>query len=486
MPVFPSWIIQNLTKTHRRKPALTGVSLEIRPGEVHAVLGEDGAGKSTLARVLSGAETPDGGEILLGGAPRVFRNPIEARRAGAVAVYQESGLAPTLSVAENIFLGGLDAQSGGLLDWGKMRAAAGKALQALGLEIAPTAIVADLRPVDQVLVEIARAVSFDPSLLILEQSASFFGKVESEFLMGLTRRLKDQGRAVLYLTDQPEEALRIADRVTILREGRVVATSPVAEIDAGRAATLMAGFDVEREYPKELHAAPDLCLEVRDLSTGEGLKEVSFDVRRGEVFGLTGPGSAAIGRALAGLERISGGEVKLNGEKARYKNAAEAFRAGIGVALKERQEDGSLLRFETPPGFSFSGLVEFLQAPFLDMDKFGGFSMRAGQDFSPDAVRRSLRYLAGGSRQRKRIQHWLTSQARLLIMDDPACGLDAGGRLAVYRVINELAAAGISVLLIGSNHRELLGMCARVGVVKEGRIAKVVSKENATVEDLAA
>jgi ABC-type sugar transport system ATPase subunit len=486
--ITPLWSINNITRSFRGKPALDGVSLDFYPGEVLALLGEEGAGKSTLAKILTGVLQPDSGDILHRGQTITFRDPAAAHKAGVAAVYDEPALATALSVAENIFLGTENiAGSGALLDWIGMRLAAKNLLEELSFKIDPADIVENISPADRRLVEIARAVGMQPSLLVLDQPCVLLGPSEIESLMSVIRRQKERGAAILFFTDRPAEIFQIADRAVLLRNGRVEALVPISGLTEREAVTLMAGFDIETEYPKENHALQTTCLEVKDISVAGGLDGVSFDIKQGEVFGLTGPpgsGCAEIARAISGWEPLSRGSLMLVGEKVHFSEPAEAIRKGIGMTLPEREADGSLFRFEEPRKFSFSGLVEKMQAPFLDIEKFGGFSIPSSQGNLLEAVRRATRWLAGGSRQSKRIQHWLASQARLLVVQEPTHGLGAGERLVVYRAINELAAAGIAVLLVSSDIKELLGMCGRVAVVSAGRVTLVSAASDVTIEEL--
>ncbi|MHC1781378.1 MAG: ATP-binding cassette domain-containing protein [Anaerolineaceae bacterium] len=484
MPDTSLWTIHNLSKNYGKRPALDGISLDFYPGEVLALLGEEGAGKSTLAKILAGALQPDSGGILYRGQTIAFRDPAAAHKAGVAAVYDEPALATALSVAENLYLGTeYIAGHGALLDWSGMRVAARKLMQELDFRIDPAAIVENLSPAEQRLVEIARAAAIKPSLLILDQPCTVPGPSEAESLMGVIRCLKERGTAVLFLTDRPAEIFQIADRAVILRNGRVGATVPISGLTEREAVTQMAGFDIETQYPKENHTLPTACLEVQDISVAGGPEGVSFDIKQGEVFclaGLPGSGCVEIARAVSGWEPLSRGSLVLVGEKMRFSEPAEAIRKGIGMTLLQREADGSLFRFEEPRRFNFSGLVEKIQAPFLDIDKLGGFSIPSSQRYSLEALRRAARWLAGGSRQAKRIQRWLASQARLLVVQEPTRGLCAGDRLTVYRAINDLAGAGISILMVSSDVKEIIGMCGRVAVVRQGRIVKVCPAEELT------
>lgn len=472
----PLWELRGISKAFPGVQALDNVSLTLRTGEVHALVGENGSGKSTLAKCLAGAHQPEAGQMLLNGRPVVFNHPIEAREHGVATIYQEFSLVPTLSVAENIFLGRPLRKAGTrFLDWDAMRRQTVETLGQLDIQIAPDAMVRSLSVAEQQLVEIAKAISLESSLLIMDEPTAALGLAETRRLHELIRRLAAQGKAILYISHRLDEVFEVADIVTILKDGRVVATRPVSELKMNDVVRMMVGVDIEQHYPKVRNTRPVPCLEVEDLSTDKGVNGVSFTINVGEVFGLggmVGSGRTEIARALFGLDRRTGGTVRLYGRPVNFSSPREAIAAGVGLVPENRKADGLFFNFQGPPNITISRLAALLTGLFLSL----GRERRYGHEYieklniTPIALERSVQFLSGGNQQKVVIARWLFSQARLLILDEPTQGVDIGAKFEVYRVINELTAQGISILLISSDYPELLAMSDRVAVVRDGRI----------------
>jgi ribose transport system ATP-binding protein len=475
----PLWAAHGMNKSFPGVQALTDVSMEVYPGEVHALLGENGSGKSTLAKCIAGVYTPDQGELLFRGVPVFFHNPTEARGQGIATIYQEFSLVPTLSVAENILLGNYQTHKRtGTIDWRANYKIAQKVLEQLQINLDPDAIVKTLSVAEQQLVEIAKAISVDSSLLIMDEPTAALGVAETRHLMELIRRLTAQNKAIIYISHRLDEVFEIADRVTILKDGHRVTTSPIADLKMGEVVRLMIGFDVNQHYPKEIHAQSEPCLEVENLSTENGVHNVSFTVYAGEVFGLggmLGSGRTEIARAIYGLDHIIQGKIRLNGKEVRFRSPTEAIANGIGLIPENRKVDGSFFNFEGPKNITISKLKDILRGPWLDLsgeEKIGQTYLDK-LNISPMAMERSVQYLSGGNQQKVIIARWLFSQARLLIMDEPTQGIDIGAKLEIYKVMNELTSKGISVLLISSDYPELLAMSDRVAVVRDGQILQI-------------
>jgi ABC-type sugar transport system ATPase subunit len=462
-PDQPSWSIRNLAKSFRERTALAGVSLDLFPGEVLALLGENGAGKSTLAKILAGVVQPDGGDILKQGRSLTFQDPAVAHKAGVAVLFEEPALAANLSVAENLFLGiEIPGVGGALLDWPAMRRSAGAQLEELGFAIDPASAVDQLSPFEQRLVEAARAFARRPTLLVLDEPCAGLGAEEIRTLHAIIRRAAQQGAAVLYLSDLPEEALSAADRAAVLREGQVVVRSPANTMGVDEAVSAMAGFDARKGIPRVRQAPGGICLEARGLRSASGETAAGFELRSGEVLGLSGPGAVGIARAVAGLDHPVDGSLLLNGRRVVFKNQEIALRAGVGITRVERGPGGCLLHLEKSAGFNFSRMIENIQAPFLDIERFGGFQLPRQTGVSPGSVRRAVRYLAGAGPEKKRVARWLTSQARVLILIEPTRGLAAGARLAFFRAVDEMAAAGLGLIIIDSNPNELQALSDRI------------------------
>ena len=487
----PLWELRGISKAFAAVQALDSVSLDLYPGEVHALVGENGSGKSTLVKCVAGAHQPSQGEMVLNGQPVSLRHPLDARAHGVATIYQEFSLVPTMSVAENIFLGRQIRNPAGLIDWPAMRRMTNETLARLDIQIDPDAIVRDLSVAEQQLVEIAKAISLESTLLIMDEPTAALGLSETQRLLALVRKLAAQGKAILYISHRLDEVFQVADKITVLKDGRLVATRPTSSLTMNELVRLMVGVDIEQHYPKEHHARPQVCLEVENISTERGVSGVSFTINAGEVFGLggmVGSGRTEIARAIFGLDPLIEGSVRLNGKRARFKSPDAAISAGIGLIPENRKADGLFFNFEGAPNITVSRLNSLLTGPFLSLTR----EERYGEEYvrklsiTPTALERSVRYLSGGNQQKVVIARWLFSKAKLLIMDEPTQGIDIGAKLDVYRVINELAAAGISILLISSDYPELLAMSDRVAVVRDGRILHITEAEQLTEHQLLA
>jgi ribose transport system ATP-binding protein len=459
--------------------ALKDVSCTLVEGEVHALLGENGSGKSTLAKCLTGAHQPDSGEMFLRGQPITFRHPIEARAHGVAAIYQEFSLVPTLTVAENVFLGRQLRTATHLIDWDAMRRQTIKSLEQLEIHINPDAIVRDLSVAEQQLVEIAKAISLESSLLIMDEPTAALGLAETERLQELIKRLAGQGKAILYISHRLDEVFDVADKVTVLKDGHLVATRPISELKMRDVVRMMVGEDIEQHYPKVVNTKPEVCLEVENLSTDNGVNEVSFSIEVGEVFGLggmVGSGRTEIARALFGLDKHTKGTVHLFGQRVSFSSPTQAIMHGMGLIPENRKADGLFFNFEAPPNITTSRLRALLTGIFLNVSR----EQRAGLAYvqklriTPSAMQKSVQFLSGGNQQKVVVARWLFAQAKLLILDEPTQGIDVGAKLDVYDVINELTAQGISILLISSDYPELLAMSDRIAIVRDGRILQIV------------
>ena len=468
------WAVRGISKSFPGVQALRNVSLDIRAGEVHALLGENGSGKSTLAKCLAGVHIPDGGEIYQRGKRIALRNPAEARARGVATIYQEFSLIPTLTVAENVFLGNYRTRSG-RIDWKAMRSATLEVLKRLSLNLDPDAVVKTLSVAGQQMVEIAKAISMDSSLLIMDEPTASLGLSETHHLMEVIRRLTGQGKAVIYISHRLDEVFEIADCVTVLKDGQHVATAPVSALKMADVVRMMVGFDIERHYPKEKNVKEEPCLEVEGLSSDNGVSDVSFTVQVGEVLGLggmVGSGRTEIARVIYGLDRVTAGRVRLAGKEVRFRTPRAAIAHGVGLIPENRKVDGNFFNFDGPRNITVARIRDVVSMLLLRLSREAevGRAYVKKLSISPSALERSVRYLSGGNQQKVIIARWLFARARLLIMDEPTQGIDIGAKLDVYRVINELTQSGISVLLISSDFPELLAMSDRVAVVRDGRI----------------
>lgn len=482
-PEGPIWELCGISKAFPGVQALDDVSFSVYSGEVHALLGENGSGKSTLAKCLAGVHQAEKGQMIFQGSEVIFRNPMEARQMGVATIYQEFSLIPSLTVAENIFLGRYPKNITGTIDWNAARKATVEVLDSLSLKIDPDAVVQELSVAEQQLVEIAKAISLKSNLLIMDEPTAALGLVETQHLMELIHRLTAQGKAIIYISHRLDEVFLIADRVTILKDGHRVKTAPISELKMGEVVRLMIGFDIHQHYPKEHNTQSTHCMVVEDLSTENGVHNVSFTVNIGEVFGLggmLGSGRTEIARAIFGMDKLASGKLYLSGRKVNFHSPSEAVEAGVGLIPENRKTDGCFFNFEAPKNITISSLKQILRGPFLSLSKEYkvGKNYVSKMNIHPAALEKSVKFLSGGNQQKVIVARWLFSKARLLIMDEPTQGIDIGAKLEVYNVINELTAAGISIILISSDFPELLAMCDRVAIVRDGCILHITDAEN--------
>jgi ABC-type sugar transport system ATPase subunit len=472
----PVWELAEISKRYPGVLANDRVSLRLYPGEIHGLLGENGCGKSTLIKILSGAHQPTSGTILRRGEPVVLPTPTEAREAGIATVFQEFSLVRTLSVAENIHLGRLPRR-GLSVDWAAMRSGAERVLAGMGVAIHPDAIVGDLSIAEQQLVEIAKALSTDASVLILDEPTTALGLEEIATLHALLRRLRDRGAAILYISHRLDEVVELVDAITIMKDGRVVSDAASSEISIPAIVSAMVG-DVGDHYPKQRNGTDEVVLSVRDLRSANRVDGVSFDVRRGEVFGIggvLGSGRTELARALFGIDPLTGGEVVWKGRPVRFASPKQAIAAGFALVPENRKSDGLFFNFTGFPNIT-SAKLEKLGGMFsmdLGREREAGRALVRDLEVTPAAETKEVGFLSGGNQQKIVIARWLFAGAELFILDEPTQGIDIGAKVAVYRLINTLTAQGRSVILISSDHDELLAMSDRIGVMRHGRMTGV-------------
>ncbi|MEU5878925.1 sugar ABC transporter ATP-binding protein [Spirillospora sp. NPDC047279] len=481
--------VHDLRKTFPGVVALDGVDFDLRPGEVHVLLGENGAGKSTLIKALSGAHRPDAGRIVADGAETEIRSPEDAQRLGIATIYQEFNLVPELTVAENLFLG-RPPRRFGLVDKRAMAENARPLLDRVGVAADPRQRMGDLGIARAQMIEIAKALGQDARVLIMDEPTAVLTTGEVDTLFTIVRQLRDQGVAIVFITHHLEEIPRIGDRVTVLRDGRSVAEVP-ADTPHDELVRLMVGRPIEAQYPRERSDSGDPLLKVRGLGRDGAFTDVSFEVRAGEVVGLAGlvgAGRTEVARAIFGADRYDTGEVLVGGRRLRGGDVHAALEAGVGLVPEDRKGQGLVLGADVQENL---GLVT------LGRSSRGGFVDRAGQhraaadiagklNVRMSGLRQEVRTLSGGNQQKIVIGKWLLADARVLILDEPTRGIDVGAKVEIYRLINDLTASGHAVLMISSDLPEVLGMSDRVLVMARGRLAGELSAGEATQDSVMA
>ena len=485
----PLWEFVDITKAYPGVLANDKVNIRLMPGSIHGLLGENGCGKSTMIKTLSGVQQPDSGQILHNGKPVTISDPQAARDLGIATVFQEFSIVPTLSVGENIFLGNMPRSRLGVINWGKVHADAARVLTEMNVDISPETITGSLSVGEQQLVEIAKAIAMDARMIILDEPTAALGEDEIERLHALLRAMRAKGTAILYVSHRLDEVERIVDEVTILRNGRVVRASGETEINVTEIVNAMVGEDIGEHYPKEKNASAEVVLEAVDLATNSGVHDVSFTLHRGEVLGLggvLGSGRTEIARALFGTDELTAGQITLNGRTVRFRREIDAIRAGLALVPENRKFDGLFFNFRAGGNVTAASLG--------GLSRFGVLNLKAEEQATRDLIRdleistqaeeKTVNFLSGGNQQKIVIARWLFSDSDILILDEPTQGIDIGAKIAVYKLINKLTRAGKSVILISSDHDELLAMSDRIAVVQQGTIARTVAASELTHDDL--
>jgi ABC-type sugar transport system ATPase subunit len=477
--------VENISKHYAGVHALKQASFEAREGEVHALMGENGAGKSTLAKIIAGSVQPDEGTIRVDGKEVRIPSPLAAQRHGIGIIYQELDLFPNLTVGENIVIANLEFDEHRFVNRERIEKFCGPFLDLVGLDCGPDVFVADLPIGRQQLVAIARAVSMNARVIIMDEPTSSLFDDAAERLFRLIAHLKDKGVSVVYVSHKMDEIFRICDRITILRDGRTVATLNTAEASVPEVIRFMVGRDLVVTQ-RQAVARGEVILQVRRLTTNE-IKDVSFDLHRGEVFGiagLVGAGRSELGAALFGLEKKSAGTIDIAGKPALARSPLEAMKHGIGLLPENRKAEGLMMQMTVLENSTMSVLKRLSRAGFIQ----GSEEMRAVDPlFRQLALRTSsvaapVSTLSGGNQQKVLLARCLLGNPEVLFLDDPARGIDVSAKQDIYRIIRALAANGKGVILVSSELPELLHCCDRIMVMREGRVTAMFDAAEATQE----
>jgi ribose transport system ATP-binding protein len=481
--------VRGLVKRYPGVTALDGVDLDVRAGEVHCLVGQNGAGKSTLIRCVSGATQPTSGTIRLLGKDLTSGRPGAALSAGVATIYQELDLVPDLSVAANIFLGH-ERRIGPLLDQRRMRREATELLARLGhATLDPDTRVAELRPADQQIASMARALSRDVRLLIMDEPSAILDPPEVDALFAIVRRLTAAGVGVVYISHRLDEIARIGDRITVLRDGRTVASNLPAATSLDQLIQLMVGRSFRELFPAREPPRGDVVLQVRGLSRPPHLAPTSFEVRAGEILGvagLVGAGRTELLRAIAGLDPVDGGEVLVAGRALPRDRPDLAVAAGVGLAPEERKSEGLWLDWSQVHNVTIGDLRRLGRGPFTDAaaeHRAAAAQLRA-LDVRPGDPLRLASELSGGNQQKLVIARWLLHASVVLLLDEPTRGVDVGARADVYKVIAELAARGLAIVMVSSELAELIGFCDRILVMREGAVVGELRGAGATEDQI--
>jgi len=482
----------NIRKTFPGVVALDDASFSLEKGEVHALLGENGAGKSTLMKVLFGIYRKDSGVLRINGEEVNLNGPQDAYQLGIRLIPQELSLVPTLSVMENIFVGQLPVGRFGMVDWHQVEERAEKALNQLGLTgIDLKTRVCDLTVSEQQLVAIARAFQASPVVVVLDEPTSALSREETDNLFSIIRRLKAEGIGIVYITHRLEEVQEIADRVTVMRDGKVVATASKDKITMSWIVQTMTGLGDEERYPRIEHEVSDeVALEVKNLHCGNKVQGVNFELKRGEILGITGfvgAGKTELARVLFGVDAPNSGEILLNGHRLKVDSPQAAIAKGIALIPEDRRHHGLVISRRVNENAtlpSIGGISRF--AGFLDLHKEQEITKKCIEDFSivTPGTRQRVKYLSGGNQQKIVIAKWVHAGAQVFIFDEATRGIDVGAKAEIHRVIGNLARDGASVIVISMEFSEILGISDRILVMHRGSIVAEMSRSEASLEKL--
>ncbi|GAC1461875.1 MAG: sugar ABC transporter ATP-binding protein [Chloroflexota bacterium] len=490
-PTSPLLQLQDIRKAFAGIQALDGVSFDANPGEVHALIGENGAGKSTLVRIITGAHAPDSGTVRVNGKVADMRVPADAQRLGIAAIYQEPTLFPDLDVAENIFMGRQPLKSGlRHVAWSSMYHQARELVDRLGVRLDVRARVRGLSVADQQTVEIAKALSTDSRVLIMDEPTAALSLREVAELFRIVRQLRANGVAIVFISHRLEEIYEIADRITVLRDGRNVGASTPGALPQERLIEMMVGRTLDKLFPKEEAKIGETVLRVEGLCREGVFQDISFALRRGEILGLAGlvgAGRTEVARAIFGIDRLDSGRLLLGSREISIKSPRDALRHRIAYLPEDRQHQGLVLSMQITHNVTLAILQELSTGGWIRrgeeqtvaLDQGRRLQVRGAANF-----KQAVRQLSGGNQQKVVLAKWLATNPRVLILDEPTRGIDVGTKAEVHRLISHLAGEGLAILMISSELPEVLGMSDRILVMREGRITGEFARADATQETI--
>jgi ribose transport system ATP-binding protein len=487
----PALKMEHISKHFPGVQALDDVDFEVYPGEILGFLGENGAGKSTLVKILSGVYSKDQGTIWLNGHQAEIHNPQDAQNLGISTIYQELALVPHLSVAENIFLNREPRRVAaiGMVDFQTMNRQAEEILADLGVHISGKKRVRELTVAAQQMIEIAKAVSKNASLILMDEPTSALSSKEVDALFALMRRLSDKGVAVVFISHRLEEVLQVVKRIIVMRDGRRVGTLPIAEATEEKIIRLMVGRQVGL-FPKEEAVIKEPVLEVRNLSGANGIQNVSLTVRRGEIVGLAGlvgAGRTELARLICGVDHLSRGEIFIGGKKVNITSPADAVKHGIGWVPEDRKQHGLVLSMDVKQNITlpiWKRISNVAGAVRTRQEKETSAQYVKALSIATPSLSQTVRNLSGGNQQKVVLAKWLSTQPRVLIMDEPTRGIDVGAKAEFHALMSRLAQQGLGILMISSEMPEIVGMSDRVIVMCQGRVTGEFERGKMTQEDI--
>jgi rhamnose transport system ATP-binding protein len=483
-PLEPLLVLDHATKSFGPVRALENGSVTLYPGEAHALLGENGAGKSTLVKILAGVHRQDSGELTVSGEVVNFSGPAASKAAGVSIIYQEPTLFPDLTVAENIFMGRQPLRNGRRIDRGAMNKAATAVFSRLGVDLDPERLAKGLSVADQQIVEIAKALSLDAKVLVMDEPTAALTQVEVNRLFEVMKTLRSQGAAVMFISHRLEEVFASCQRVTIMRDGNFVSTAPIEDLTIDDIIRSMVGRNLESLFPKTITEPGAVVLEVEHLNSAGVFTDISFRVRRGEIValaGLVGAGRSEVARAIFGIDPYDSGVVKVNGKVLRHHSPRAAMAAGIALVPEDRRQQGLVMDLSIDQNVALASLSRLSKGGLIARSSERNLALEWAQrlQLKFGKMRNPVATLSGGNQQKVVLGKWLARNPSLLIIDEPTRGIDVGTKAEVHRILDGLVAEGMAILMISSELPEVLGMADRVLVIREGHLSANMSRSEA-------
>ena len=486
--------MEGISKTFPGVRALDDVHLEVRAGTVHALMGENGAGKSTLMKVLIGMYQPDAGTITIGGEPVSIPDTAAAFKLGISMIHQELSPVPELQVNENIYLGREPLNRFGLVDKRRMVADTKALFDKWQIAIRPRAVMKNLSVAETQMVEIAKAISYDSRLVIMDEPTSAITEREVEHLHRMIRSLRESGVAIIYITHKMDEVFRISDYVTVFRDGKHVATQPASELDRGKLISLMVGRELTHMFPKEQVDIGDVVMSVRGLTrvgtvNDISIRDIGFDIRRGEILGLAGlmgAGRTEVLEAIFGVTPIDAGEITIKGKPVRIREPADAIAHGLGLLTEDRKLTGIMGVLSVSDNMTVASLERYSPGGWLQKRRMNAAAQRQREALAikTPTLAQLIKLLSGGNQQKVLVSRWLLTTPDILMIDEPTRGIDVGAKAEIHRLMSALAKEGKAILMVSSELPEILGMSDRVLVMHEGRLTGEFSRDEVTQEKI--
>lgn len=482
--------LDHICKNFPGVKALDDVSVEVTRGTVHALCGENGAGKSTLIKILAGIYHHDSGTVFLDGKEVNFKAPSEALEHGISVIHQEIKLVPTLTVAENIFLGNQPVLKNGAVDWKTMNVKAQQMINELGVDIRYDTLVSDLTISKQQIVEVCKSINRDAQIIIMDEPSATLTNREVEILFNTIHKLKAKGYTVIYISHRMEEVFHLADNITVLRDGKSVKTMAAQDTNRNDLINLMVGREMGDQYPeKTAKLSDEVVLEVKNLNEEGVLHNISFNLRKGEILGfsgLVGAGRTELARAILGIDKKNSGEITYKGSKANWNKFIRAINDGMGLVPEDRKGQGLVLIQSVKNNVCLAALDKTIKGGFIRPSlekKYSSEYVKSLNIITP-SIEQEVQYLSGGNQQKVVVGKWLMRDSEILILDEPTRGIDVGAKQEMYVLIDKLAAEGKSIIMISSEMPELIGMCDRILVMSGGEIKGEFNRGEATQEKI--